>query len=97
MLLKVGVNFDPDESLLGALSETNVICNNFGVLFIITSLRDREHSAGSKHYVGKAFDMRISHMDRSEVTKVFDKMKSIIGNKYKVLLEKNHIHVEVRQ
>lgn len=96
MLLKIGVNFDPHEDLLEALDITQIECNNLGVIFIITSMRDREHSSGSKHYVGKAFDMRIKHMEENERTILFTLLKERLERKYDVLRYDTHIHIEVK-
>ena len=96
MLLKVGVNFEPDRLLLYALRETQEVCDILGVQFIITSMRDREHSPGSKHYVGQAFDMRKKHMNRSQVTSLLAQLEMKIGDLYDIVEETTHIHIEVR-
>lgn len=55
----------------------------------ITSLRDGNHSAGSLHYDGLAFDMR----NPEPQIKIAD-IKSHLGPNYDIVVEPNHIHIE---
>ena len=54
----------------------------------ITSIREGNHSHGSLHYEGDAFDIRPN--PRFPV----DKIREILGPDYDVISEGGHIHVE---
>ena len=54
----------------------------------ITSLRDGNHSPGSLHYDGLAFDMHYPH----SVT--VQHIKAVLGPGWDVVLEPDHIHCE---
>jgi len=95
MLLKIGVNFEPDKTLRTALWETQKVFREHNKLMIITSLKDREHHPRSLHYYGQAFDIRIKHLEPIELDAIRDKLIFVLEPEYKVLLEKDHIHIEV--
>lgn len=95
MLLKVGTNFEPHETLLPLLKIVEASFKSHQLLMIITSLKDREHSAGSKHYVGKAFDLRIKHSKNPfQLVDLFKDIESKIEGKGKIIDEKTHWHIE---
>jgi len=52
----------------------------------VTSLRDGNHMPGSLHYIGLAFDIRPT-MEKRDI-------KRILGPKWDVVDEGNHIHCE---
>ena len=54
----------------------------------ITSLRDGNHSDGSLHYDGLAFDMRYPQLTSIK------QIKEKLGPKWDVVVESNHIHCE---
>ena len=62
---------------------------------VITCGIDGKHMAGSKHYVGLAFDMRTSELTPTEVAVVRNEIKSALGDDYDIVIEGNHLHVEV--
>ena len=54
----------------------------------VTSLRDGNHRAGSLHYDGLAFDIR-------PCDSIFvEDIKRVLGSKWDVVYEGNHIHCE---
>ena len=60
---------------------------------VVTSLRDGSHMPGSKHYEGKAADLRLPvatdhHALRSALA-------AALGTEFDVVLEETHIHVEL--
>ncbi len=57
---------------------------------VITSVSEGKHSAGSLHYVGHAFDMRLPG---DPDTFVAD-LKEALGDEFDVVLEGDHVHVE---
>ena len=96
ILLKVGVNYDPDVKLLTALRITHEIYKKHNTLLVITSLKDRAHSTGSLHYCGMAFDTRIRHIvDPLVVDRIVNDMRTLLEPDYIVIPEANHIHVQV--
>jgi hypothetical protein len=96
MLLKVGTNFEPDQRLLPALREADEAFKAINSYLVITSLKDRQHSSGSLHYAGLAFDCRIRHLDSSDIERVYASLVARLADAYNVILEKTHIHIEVR-
>lgn len=96
MLLKVGVNFDPHQSLRPILKAVHTICQVNNVLMIITSMKDRAHSPGSKHYYGQAFDLRKKHIrDPIKEKKIFFEIQKAISGIGKIIDEPTHWHIEV--
>lgn len=57
---------------------------------VVTSVSDGKHSAGSLHYVGLAFDLRLPANPAGFV----GALKAALGAEYDVVLEHDHIHVE---
>lgn len=63
----------------------------------VTSIRDGNHSAGSLHYRGDAFDFRKSICDSvntasSKIT--VSKIRKAAGRNFDVVEEQTHFHVE---
>lgn len=64
-------------------------------LLTITSCMDGKHSAGSKHYVGKAVDFRTMNLTNDQIQFAASELKDRLGNvEYDVVVEGDHIHVE---
>lgn len=55
--------------------------------FFCTSIREGNHSAGSLHYIGDAFDFRRQGINKSDI-------KFALGEQFDVVMEKDHVHVE---
>lgn len=53
----------------------------------ITSIMEGTHSPGSLHHAGFAFDIR------SEGVSI-DRIRSLLGDDYDVVVEKTHLHIE---
>lgn len=71
-----------------------------GVHATITSALDGTHSAGSAHYYGYAVDFRIWSLGKGYKAKakvLADKLQTVLGHRFYVLLEKDHIHVNLKQ
>ena len=72
----------------------------------VTSGKDGEHSAGSYHYYGLAYDFRTRYWDNDVAAEVAVKMKAALGGDYDVVVHKHgyddnglinrvgHMHVE---
>ncbi len=65
--------------------------------FTITSTTDGIHKRGSLHYFGLAFDIRIRHLTQDGVElvvkEITERLKKI-DDRFQILLEDDHIHVE---
>ena len=68
---------------------------------VVTSVNDGRHMKKSKHYEGNAFDLRTWTTDTSGVQIDKEEKQCIganiykrLGNKYDLLVEKDHIHIE---
>ena len=59
----------------------------------VTSGCDGEHSMGSSHYIGKAFDIRIRDYP-GKIKTWTDRIRQALGKRYFVLLEADHIHIQ---
>ncbi len=62
--------------------------------FVITSLTDGKHKIGSKHYCGKAVDLRIWVLDEDKRKPAVEKIQHRLAAGYIVLLESDHIHIQ---
>lgn len=97
MLLRPGVNFEPHPKLLYALRKLDLIFNTNGEMFIITSLKDREHSPGSLHYVGMAVDVRIHHIkDGLKRQEIYQQIHDVLDERYDIIHHSTHMHIEVK-
>lgn len=98
MLLKIGTNYSPHEELLPLLKAAEAAFKKHDQLMVITSLKDREHSPGSKHYIGKAFDVRTKHIkDSGTQTLIFSAIQQSIRGKGIILQKPTHWHIQVSE
>lgn len=93
MLLKIGTNFEPHEKLLPVLRAVSTLFKEHKSFMVITSLKDREHSPSSKHYIGQAFDVRKKHLDESVINQISTDLNHIDA---KVIDYDTHWHIEVK-
>ena len=64
----------------------------------ITSAKDGIHSANSLHYVGLAVDIRTRDMKNAELSaKWIDKFLNVREKKFDIVVESDHIHIELDQ
>lgn len=68
---------------------------------VITSGRDGKHTVGSKHYEGKAIDVRANNISDEISQKIADTLQARLGYEYDVDFEQpspdpaeDHIHIE---
>lgn len=80
-------------TVLGMMVASEICKEQEGKDCIITSITDGVHTRGSVHKDGRAFDMRIFHL--SNPKKIADALRARLPKDYDVVLEKDHIHVEV--
>lgn len=71
----------------------------FNAQLVVTSALDGIHSAGSAHYFGYALDFRtynLGTMKQTKAKRIADELQHRLGGRYYVLLESNHIHVNLK-
>lgn len=61
---------------------------------IMTSGRDRDHSTGSFHGYGLAFDLRTNDLPRDVINKIVEELVILLPS-FDILLEPTHLHIEV--
>lgn len=95
MRLKQGVKVTgiKPETLVGMMV-ARAVCEELGYEFVVTSVREGQHSAKSKHYEGLAFDMRTKHMPADQIPSVRALIAGRLGVDYDVVIEPTHIHCE---
>jgi len=76
------------------LKEAEKLWKEYGQELVVTSALDGTHSAGSFHYYGYALDFRTRYFTKETAQKIAGKLQFILGDKYLVLFEGNHIHVQ---
>lgn len=82
-------------ALLDAILKAFAAYHDAGEEFFITSLTDGRHMIGSLHYKGLAFDIRIWNLKHKTAQQMAELLKAILGPGHDVVVEKDHIHVEV--
>ena len=60
----------------------------------ITSVLDGIHRHDSKHYIGEGIDLRTRNLNEFETLAVTASIAEDLGDKYDVILESDHLHVE---
>lgn len=63
-----------------------------GVDCWITSVNDSTHMVGSKHYIGRAVDLRTKHV--ADPAPIATALRSALGPQFTVIDEGDHIHVQ---
>lgn len=95
MTLKAGVRITgvKPETVL-ALIVCDGVYRSLGYEMVVTSVCEGKHSRGSIHFVGMAFDLRISNLRQESVPMIVSRMKDQLGQDFDVVLESDHVHVE---
>lgn len=76
------------------LKEAEKLWKEHGKELVVTAALDGTHSAGSYHYYGYALDFRTRYFSKQKARLIAEKLKKILGQKYTVVFEGNHIHVQ---
>jgi len=76
------------------LKEADKLWKENGKELVVTSALDGTHSAGSYHYFGYALDFRTRYFLAGRSKIIAGKLQQKLGNKYFVIFEGNHIHVQ---
>lgn len=77
-----------------ALMITNALAESRGFELVVTSCCEGAHSTGSRHYMGQAFDVRVSTIPESMRANFRNELADRLGADFDVVLENDHIHVE---
>lgn len=85
--IKRGVLGDLTPITQKGLGKLIKLYHNNGLDFYITSVKEGNHSEGSFHYIGQAFDFR-----KQEVN--INKIRGLLGPDWDVINEKTHFHAE---
>lgn len=83
------------ETLFAIVAAEGVFDDRGLGLMTVTSCVDGKHSPGSKHYVGGAFDIRTMTLTKEQIQLIASDIKDRIGTEFDVVVEKDHIHVEL--
>lgn len=102
MRIKPGVmSVENHPSILHAIEVADWLWRRLGLTLTITSLQDGRHSRNSFHY-GIPGDIRCRGVDfrtydilESKLSSLVDDLRAHLGLAYDVVLESDHIHVEV--
>jgi hypothetical protein len=95
MKIKEGVDFKPEFVMREVLEHADECWEAYNQELVVTSCRDGVHSAGSLHYYGLALDFRTRYFDDVTKQKVYKEMIKRLGDKFTVVLEPTHIHVQL--
>jgi len=82
--------------LVWALSVADGVYRELNVDLVITSVMDGKHSVTSLHYAGAAADLRIRDMGQTKAETARDMIEERLTDEFDVVLEKDHIHLEVQ-
>ena len=80
-------------AVLDVLDE--IFMNVAGRRAIITSAREGTHSPNSLHYKGRALDLRNRDLSAEQNQRVVNLLRSRLGADWDVVVEKDHIHIEL--
>ena len=95
MRLKAGVKVGGlQPEMLLAVMIVQEILRVFNIETVITSGLDGVHSKNSKHYVGRAVDIRTRDIRPDTLPGIAQELQSRLGGEYYVLLEPTHIHIQ---
>lgn len=97
MSFKAGVNcYGLHPRVYSAIMLTaSLVHQTAGEECVITSLCDGVHSPNSYHYLLGAFDARTRHLTEEEQEGVAERLARKLGDQWDVVLESDHLHVEV--
>jgi hypothetical protein len=95
MRLKIGVTVTgvrPEMVL--ALRVIETVYEDLGAELTVTSITDGKHMDGSRHYEGRAADLRSFNVPASKLDFLIARMKEALGPEFDVVKEGDHVHVE---
>ena len=93
-MIKPGVKLLPATAWAVAIPIIFEVFRDFEAAPVITSGVEGKHMPGSLHYVGKAFDFRIRHVQPDCRIELTAALQAALGDEFDVILEEDHIHIE---
>jgi hypothetical protein len=100
MKLKKGVRtfIGWSEGILKILPIIENVCGEYNIEFVVTSGVEGRHKQDSKHYDGKALDMRSREFNGGsmgdECRSFVEHLQGLLGSTYFILQESHHIHIQ---
>ena len=96
IIIKPGVVLEGvDPCMIACASDVADLYDEYGADCWITSGREAKHSGvKSKHRHGKALDFRKWTIPTAKRNKFTQELRKRLGDKYKVIHEKTHFHVQ---
>lgn len=96
MTFKKGVSIiGVKPELITAFLVVDSIYKKEGFDLVITSVSDGKHGVHSLHKYGYAFDIRVWGMDTEKIKKIAEKIRQALTHEFQVIIEKDHIHIEL--
>lgn len=98
-----GRTIDMSSALLSGMAKVSYILDALGIYGVratVTSILDGTHMKGSKHYEGKAFDLRTwedssgNQMPPADKQSLASEIAKNLGRDWDVVVEGDHIHIE---
>ena len=95
MKIKAGVNLKGVQGVMfHAAVIAEAVYRQYGTELVITSANDGKHGDKTLHHKGLALDLRTWTLNGREVM-VVQSLKNALGSDYDVVLERDHLHIEV--
>lgn len=96
-MLKHGVNpLGMRPEIIIAMIVANEVYALHGHNLVITSITEGTHSSDSYHYKGLAIDCRTFYFkEKDEIQNAAREIKERLGDFYDVVIEPDHIHIEL--
>lgn len=92
MLLKLGVSIERlERNTRRSLNIVGDVYQKYYCEPVITCTDSGLHSLGSLHYAHRAYDLRLPS---KQVAPIVQDLKTDLGIRFDVILEKDHIHIE---
>ena len=92
MLIKLGVTIQYlSRAARRALGKVERVFNKYCQEAVITSTNEGNHDPSSLHYCNNAFDIR---SPKSYFYEILEDLYGALGDKFDVVDENNHIHIE---
>tara|TARA_R100000656_G_scaffold122274_1_gene97782 strand:+ start:294 stop:575 length:282 start_codon:yes stop_codon:yes gene_type:complete len=88
VLYKQGVCGDLTREATRGFGQVAALYERNGIDMVVTSIREGNHSAWSLHYIGRAFDLRVTDIDVTQI-------REVLGPEWDVVDEATHIHCEL--
>lgn len=85
---KQGVQGDLSPKTQKVFGRVAKVYERYGEPMFVTSIRDGNHSAGSFHYIGDAFDIKYADIIPEQ------EIRLAAGSDCDVIFHKTHIHIE---